>query len=586
MATLTDILNSPLFQTGVNLFNTYQQGQNTKGAIDQANTGFNNAIGTITDFGNKSLNAIQTGADQAKQSLTDFSTKAQSYQQPFYDSGLAALSQYQSLLNNPSQVMTDPGVQFQYNQGLEALNRQLENNNLLNSSARLNAAQQYGQGFASTALDNALSRQNTLVNMGQTAGNNLSTINQNTGVSLANLAQNTGQNIANVNQGMGNSLSQLELGRTENLAGKNVINARTGTDYLGALTSPTGVAAIGSVADGIKGILNGSTSGLSQSIAGLFGSGATSGAVAYPVAPNPSVTATPLPAGTELPPPSTNPAVMNAANIGLGALGASKFIQSGASNDAGKAGSAIGAAAGSLVPIMGPVTAAAGSILGGTIGNMAGSLYNNITGRSDSDWAIRYDSTGSGMTGKGSFTTPLGTFGFSARQTRNMGENDKAQIVNGLKDAFTQMDTTIATALTPDELSAVKSAMNGFEVGQGSNATKAEYSANPMLGMTKKRLEALKATLSPERLRETGLDQVINQYNSQFKEPPSIQEGKLILRDILNGKDLSQYDPSLIDKIKTGLNNLTQEDLSQPGAQLTVIADILAKMKDNLVYRV
>lgn len=615
MASLTDFLSNPAVQLGANLLNQYQLNQGAKGAANTINQGFNSAANTLTNFGNQSIQAIQSGADQAKQSLTDYSGKASGYQQPYYDAGLQALSDFRSLLANPSSVMNDPGIQFQKNQGLEAITRAAEHNNLLNSSARLNAANDYAQNFASTNLDSALNRQLPLLGAGQTAGNNLSNINQNTGISLANLAQNTGQNIANVNQGLGQGLATLQLGQAENLSAKNITDSIRNTGLLDTLTSPEGIQAVTGIADAVGGLINGEgTGGLGEAVSSLFGGG-SSGATTYAAgewgnaAIPGGVQATPLDgasttgattASSNTPTLSTTPAAINAANIGLGILSSDAWQKSGAQNQGGEIGGAVGTVAGSLLPILGPVTASAGAIIGGTIGNFAGAVAQDLTGNSDSDWAIRYDANGEGLAGKGSFTTALGTFGFSANQTRNMGEAEKAEITNKIQEQFTQIDQGIANALTPDELNAVKQYMTGFEAGSGSNATAKDYSRDPVLAFTKKRMEALKSTLTPERMAETGFDKVLEGYNAQFPDPPdqktAIKAAKVAYQlsagkgSLINEADMidAQY-PGFLDAVQATAKNTEFDEATIRNASdkyLTAANMVMGKMQDATRYRV
>lgn len=524
---------------------------------------------------------LSSGYKEAAKQITDTLN-------PYMQYGAEGTTGYKNLLENPSQLYQNPGYKWRMDQGQQALERSAAQKSNLLSGGNLADIIQYGQNYATNELDSALQRYIPLMQMGYGA------------------ATTAAPSLAELYKGMGESNALRELMQYQNL-GKAQTNAM---GLLGAL--------------GLDSVSLGDL-GKALGIGGAAAGGsAVAGATAFPVAPNPTLSMTPLPApdvimgenglatglvpGTgELPATgstasaptggnlldtfNSTPAVMNLTNIGLGALGANSFMNSGATGDAGKVGSAVGAAAGSLVPLMGPVTGAAGAMLGGIVGNLAGSVYKSITGDKDKDWAIRYDANGQGMTGKGSFTTPLGTFGFSAKQTRNMGESDKAEIINGLKDQFTQMDNTIANALTPTELSAVKQKMNGFEVGAGSNATAAEYGKDPVLGMTKKRLQALKSTLSPERLQQTGLDKVISSYNDQFKSPPTVEQQKEIFRAYSDGGN-----PASIELQYPGItaylakNMSTTDDNGYAASPDKVMRDNIQKyaelMQNNLKYRI
>lgn len=79
---------------------------------------------------------------------------------PQYD----AIGQYINLLKNPNQVMNNPGVKFQYNQGIKALQTGFSRTSGGGLSGNVvAAAERYGQNFASTALDSALARLDPLI---------------------------------------------------------------------------------------------------------------------------------------------------------------------------------------------------------------------------------------------------------------------------------------------------------------------------------------------------------------------------------------------------------------------------------------
>ncbi len=81
---------------------------------------------------------------------------------PEYD----AVNQYINLIQNPAAVMKRPGVQFQYQQGIDALQSGFSKTTGGGLSGNIvAAAQQYGQNFAATTLDAELSRLEPLVNL-------------------------------------------------------------------------------------------------------------------------------------------------------------------------------------------------------------------------------------------------------------------------------------------------------------------------------------------------------------------------------------------------------------------------------------
>lgn len=222
--------------------------------------------------------------------------------------------------------------------------------------------------------------------------------------------------------------------------------------------------------------------------------------------------------------------ITNAVNAFLGGKATEAFIRSGAQNTGGAYGATIGGTVGSLIPLVGPVTGAVGALAGGIIGNIAGSVVEGLTGNADQDWAVRFQTQGdsSNFENGTSFNTALGQFGLSAAQTRNLNNDAVQAQLAPLAGYFKAMDAGIAQNLAPDELQAVKAKLNGFEAGQGANATaQAGYGRDPITAYTKQRLESIKAVLSPERLKETGFDQVIDAYNSKWDGLSADQAGKL-----------------------------------------------------------
>lgn len=264
-----------LVGTGADIYNNQQLRDAEQDRISQINKGFNQARGDITTFGNRALDAATAGTDVANKSIRDATGRAVGAQQPFYDSGLSALSEFQSILQNPDQILSEPGVQFQYEQGLEAVNRMAEKNNLLGSSARLNAATEFGQGLASTSMDQALNRRLPLIQGGQNAANVMSQANITEGTNLANVNTQQGRTLADINLSMGENLADLSLGQNALLSNRDLADAVSQTGLLDILTG-------GSAGGGAGGIPAeagepGFIQGLSDSVKSLFGGGEGAG---------------------------------------------------------------------------------------------------------------------------------------------------------------------------------------------------------------------------------------------------------------------------------------------------------------------
>jgi len=439
MGSLLDFLNSPLVKTGADIYNQVQLGKGAKDAANQINQGYNQAQKTITTLG-----------DSAK-----------GYQQPYYDSGLAALSEFRSLLSNPSQVMQDPGVQFQQQQGQQGIDRQLEKNNLLNSSARLNAASEFNQGLASTSLDSALNRRLPLINAGTNAANTMSVSDLSTGRSLAN----------------------LQLGQNENLANKDITGAIQNTGILDAVLG--GVSAMGNTQgslaslfgdsgqgamSNIKGLVTGQTSvgDLVNQVGGIFGNGtgfSLSGTGLNPLGQQASQLAEQnfgLSGASDLTSSAlgSNPLVNNLAAGGLAGAGLGAAIAALTGGDvAGGVAQGAGAGAGAAIgtAIMPGVGTIIGGFLGGTIGGKIGKAigFSGKGGGEDKpDTQLATGASNDFKSGLGS-EGPWGAIGFKFQK-----HISNTQAFQSAFDAITQTDKVMSALFTPEQNAAIKAELS------------------------------------------------------------------------------------------------------------------------------
>jgi len=77
-------------------------------------------------------------------------------------------------------IQNQPGYQFQLGQGQQAVQRNLAASGLLNSGAAQKALTQYGQGYASNAVENYLNGLRSMAGLGQTATQATSQVGMNT----------------------------------------------------------------------------------------------------------------------------------------------------------------------------------------------------------------------------------------------------------------------------------------------------------------------------------------------------------------------------------------------------------------------
>lgn len=153
--------------------------------------------------GNALIGSMST--NRAVDSLTSAAAQANALWQPYRDLGTQAVGQYRNLLQDPRSITKDPGYQFSFDQGLNAIDRSAASKGSLYSGATLRALDKYGQGLASQQYDNALSRYGNAAQLG------------------ANGISNTANNTTNLGSAIG--AAQLGLGTTYGNALSTAIGA-------------------------------------------------------------------------------------------------------------------------------------------------------------------------------------------------------------------------------------------------------------------------------------------------------------------------------------------------------------------------
>lgn len=127
--------------------------------------------------------------------------------------GLEEYNAAKQLLQDPSSIMDRPSVQFQYGQGVDALQSAYSRSSGGGvSGAAMKGAMEYGQNFASTALDAELNRLFPFINTAIGARTNIANLQQGLGTAQANLrvggvtqtAGITGQQMPSIAQGIAN----------------------------------------------------------------------------------------------------------------------------------------------------------------------------------------------------------------------------------------------------------------------------------------------------------------------------------------------------------------------------------------------
>ena len=134
--------------------------------------------------------------------------------------GYNAIRKYAKLLKDPSSVMDRPGVEFQYEQGVEALQAGFSKTAGGGMSGPMvKAATEYGQNFASLALDRELGRLLPLIDIQREIAN----LRVGRGTSAANLRVGGASGVANITGQMvpGIAGTMMQQG---NVAASNWIN--------------------------------------------------------------------------------------------------------------------------------------------------------------------------------------------------------------------------------------------------------------------------------------------------------------------------------------------------------------------------
>ena len=207
------------------------------------------------------------------------------------EAGIEAYQRYGDLTLDPTQYQADPGYQFLQQQGEQALLRQQAATGNLMSGATGKALTEYGQGLASTGLDNTLARYAALGSLGvdqygnmeKARAEDLSNLLLRRGESLANLATGQGLTLSDMgNQYAGqasatnNALAamQMQLGNTQAAGTINQTNA-----YTNALNNLSNLAGQGMMLYGLGAFGNPTSTSLYGSLGNYGNSNALTGSL-------------------------------------------------------------------------------------------------------------------------------------------------------------------------------------------------------------------------------------------------------------------------------------------------------------------
>lgn len=232
-------------------------------------TNLYDAVQNISNPASPQYNAI--GNELAGQRLPmlqeDYQGKLDSYNQQMdvYNYAQRLNDQYtQAGPLTPDQVtqklMNQPGVQFQYNQGLDAIQRAAAAKGQLNSGRLLQSLSDYGQGMASQQYGATLSRLASLAGAGQSAATSQAQGSMNLGNITGQMTSNLGDTIANSYLASGNAMQQALLAANQQY---QVIGGGGG--------GGGGMGGIGSVLGGLGSLIGGGGGGGAAGAGGLMG---------------------------------------------------------------------------------------------------------------------------------------------------------------------------------------------------------------------------------------------------------------------------------------------------------------------------
>jgi hypothetical protein len=138
--------------------------------------------------------------------------------------GLEEYNAARQLLRDPSAIMDRPSTQFQYGQGIDALQSAFSRTSGGGlSGPAMKGAMEYGQNFASTALDAELNRLFPFINIATGARSNIANLYQGLGTSKANLRLGGATGYSNIGAQMAPGIAQ-GIANQGNIAASGMIN--------------------------------------------------------------------------------------------------------------------------------------------------------------------------------------------------------------------------------------------------------------------------------------------------------------------------------------------------------------------------
>ena len=199
----------------------------TKKQAGAVESGTRMSVASLERMQDKQLQLLQEAVDRGEIDINEAYTIAQDLIDPLANKAL-------SYMEDPSQIWDLPGVEFQFQQGEKALENILSKTSGGGLSGRgIKAAIEYGQGFASTKINEALNRIMPYIGMSASlatdkgrnlanlriagAGGQASAVGQ-AGSAISQAYGAQGTNLANITGGMYSNISNVLSSGAENYA--------------------------------------------------------------------------------------------------------------------------------------------------------------------------------------------------------------------------------------------------------------------------------------------------------------------------------------------------------------------------------
>jgi hypothetical protein len=170
-------------------------------------SGWLGALGALGQLGGAYLasNANQRAANQQVAATTDATNRGLQLQADVYNQNRADLAPYRAAGTGALQTLAgqvgqgwgpgSAGYDFQFGEGMRALDNSASARGMLMSGAQMQAAQRFGQGLAATARGDEMNRLAALAGVGQTATQAGAGLGANYAGQVAGMTANLGQQV-------------------------------------------------------------------------------------------------------------------------------------------------------------------------------------------------------------------------------------------------------------------------------------------------------------------------------------------------------------------------------------------------------